>query len=227
MHQNVNKFLRFVFSGLLFLAIIPAVRAQTVLLDPPEVYLGATGGMTGSMVMFNPKVNQTMPLLGYNGGLSFRFVTESHCGLQIEANYSQRGWDEASGNYSRRADYVEFPLLTHLYWGKTNRFIFNLGPKLSYLLQETDLVNNVGEAPDEQQKTPIYHPFDYGIAAGFGYNLHTRKAGVFQLETRAYYGLSNIFADTKKDYFRASNFLNISVSLGYYFQLTGKKDISE
>ena len=212
MHQNVNKFLRFVFSGLLFLAIIPAVRAQTVLLDPPEVYLGATGGMTGSMVMFNPTVNQIMPLLGYNGGLSFRFVTESHCGLQIEANYS------------RRADYVEFPLLTHLYWGKTNRFIFNLGPKISYLLQETDLKNNVTETAEEQQKTAIYHPFDYGIAAGFGYNLHTRRVGVYQLETRAYYGISNIFADTKKDYFRASNFLNISVSLGYYFQLTGKND---
>jgi hypothetical protein len=224
MLQNVNKqIFNILLPGLLLLIPFPALRAQTVLLDPPEIYIGATGGMTGSMVMFNPKVNQSMPLLAYNGGLSIRYVTESHCGLQIEANYSQRGWEEAGGNYSRRADYVEFPLLTHLYWGKTNRFIFNLGPKLSYLLKETDLINTVAE-PQEQQKTPIYNPFDYGIAAGFGYNLHTRKAGVFQLETRAYYGLSNIFADAKTDYFKASNFLNVSVSLGYYFQLTGKKD---
>ena len=224
MLQNVNnKIIRILLPGLFFLSTFSVIKAQTVLLDPPEIYLGVTGGMTGSMVMFNPTVNQSMPLLAYNGGLSFRYVTESHCGLQIEANYSQRGWEEASGAYSRQADYIEFPLLTHLYWGKTHRFIFNLGPKLGYLLKETDLINTVTE-PDEQQKTPISNRFDYGIAAGFGYNLHTRKAGVIQLETRAYYGLSNIFPDAKTDYFRASNYLNVSVSLGYYFQLTGKKD---
>lgn len=224
MLQNVNnKIIRILLPGLFLLSTFPVIKAQTVLLDPPEIYLGVTGGMTGSMVMFNPTVNQSMPLLAYNGGLSFRYVTESHCGLQIEANYSQRGWEEASGAYSRQADYIEFPLLTHLYWGKTHRFIFNLGPKLGYLLKETDLINTVTE-PDEQQKTPISNRFDYGIAAGFGYNLHTRKAGVIQLETRAYYGLSNIFPDAKTDYFKASNYLNVSVSLGYYFQLTGKKD---
>jgi len=224
MLQNVNnKIIRILLPGLFFLSTFSVIKAQTVLLDPPEIYLGVTGGMTGSMVMFNPTVNQSMPLLAYNGGLSFRYVTESHCGLQIEANYSQRGWEEASGAYSRQADYIEFPLLTHLYWGKTHRFIFNLGPKLGYLLKETDLINTVTE-PDEQQKTPISNRFDYGIAAGFGYNLHTRKAGVIQLETRAYYGLSNIFPDAKTDYFKASNYLNVSVSLGYYFQLTGKKD---
>lgn len=224
MLQNVNnKIIRILLPGLFFLSTFSVIKAQTVLLDPPEIYLGVTGGMTGSMVMFNPTVNQSMPLLAYNGGLSFRYITESHCGLQIEANYSQRGWEEASGAYSRQADYIEFPLLTHLYWGKTHRFIFNLGPKLGYLLKETDLINTVTE-PDEQQKTPISNRFDYGIAAGFGYNLHTRKAGVIQLETRAYYGLSNIFPDAKTDYFKASNYLNVSVSLGYYFQLTGKKD---
>ena len=224
MLQNVNnKIIRILLPGLFLLSTFPVIKAQTVLLDPPEIYLGVTGGMTGSMVMFNPTVNQSMPLLAYNGGLSFRYATESHCGLQIEANYSQRGWEEASGAYSRQADYIEFPLLTHLYWGKTHRFIFNLGPKLGYLLKETDLINTVTE-PDEQQKTPISNRFDYGIAAGFGYNLHTRKAGVIQLETRAYYGLSNIFPDAKTDYFKASNYLNVSVSLGYYFQLTGKKD---
>jgi len=224
MHQNVNSnTFRLLIIVLLLQTAKPVIQAQTVLLDPPEIYIGATGGMNGSLVSFNPTVNQSMPLIGYNGGLSFRYITEKHFGLQIEANYSQRGWTESNGLYSRRADYIELPLLTHIFWGNTHRFIFNLGPKVAYLLRETELINNVTE-PEEQHTKPIYHPFDYGIAAGVGYNLKTKKIGVLQLEARAYYGLSNIFADKKTDYFSLSNYMNVSVNLGWYFQLTGKKD---
>ncbi|MBP1637938.1 MAG: hypothetical protein H6Q18_727, partial [Bacteroidetes bacterium] len=110
MHQNVNSnTFRLLIIVLLLQTAKPVIQAQTVLLDPPEIYIGATGGMNGSLVSFNPTVNQSMPLIGYNGGLSFRYITEKHFGLQIEANYSQRGWTESNGLYSRRADYIELP----------------------------------------------------------------------------------------------------------------------
>ena len=173
-------------------------------------------------MMFNPTVRQ-IPLLGYQGGLAFRYITEKHVGLQIEMNYSQRGWDEESGLYSRRLNYLELPFLTHLYLGNTHRFIFNIGPKVSYLLNETVLINGMENSDAEQHVKPVYFPFDYGLTGGLGYNLHTRRAGVFQLELRAYYGLSDIFANTKSDYFANSNHMNAALSVGWFIQLTGKE----
>ncbi len=198
------------------------VQAQTILLDPPEIYIGTTHGVNGSTMLFNPRVTQTY-LLGYNGGVSFRYVTEKHFGLQVELNYSQRGWAEEGGVYSRRLDYLELPFLTHIYVGDKNRFIFNLGPKLGYLLNETVLTNDGSNPAQEQHLIPAQFKFDYGIAAGLGYNLHTSRTGVFQLELRAYYGLADVFPNTKSDYFNTSNHLNASVNLGWYFQLTGRR----
>ncbi len=196
-------------------------QAQTILLEPAEHYIGISGGATGSMLYFNPVVNQTY-VLGYNGGVTYRFVTEKHFGLQIETNYSQRGWHEANIDYSRQMNYLELPLLTHLYWGKTNRFIFNLGPKFSYLLNEKVLTDDHTK-PDDEQRKPAANKFEYGIAAGLGYNLHLRSAGTFQLELRGYYGLSSIYPGAMSDYFSNSNHINVALNFGYFFQLTGKE----
>ena len=199
------------------------LTAQTVLFDPAKVYIGTTHGINSSMVMFNPSVEQTTsPLSGYTGGITFRYITEKHVGLQAEINYVQRGWSEKSG-YKRQTNYIELPFLTHIYLGNTHRVIFNLGPKFGYLLNESVLANDsTSNAPAEEQIQKIHFPFDYGITTGLGYNLHTKKAGVFELEFRAYYGLSDIFANTKSDYFSTSNYLNFTVKAGWYFQLTRK-----
>ncbi|NLO70152.1 MAG: PorT family protein [Porphyromonadaceae bacterium] len=198
------------------------LKAQTVLLNPPEVYIGTSHGVTGSMMLFRPNVRQSY-LLGYNGGVAVRYITENHFGLQVELNYSQRGWNEEGDTYSRRLNYLELPFLTHVYAGNKNRFIFNLGPKIGYLLSES-ILNDDGSNPEADQRVlPAHFKFDYGITAGLGYNLKTRSAGVFQWELRVYYGLSDVFPNTKSDFFSTSNHLNASINLGYFFQLTGKK----
>lgn len=196
-------------------------QAQTVLLDPPEIYIGTTHGVNMYQMLFKPRISQDYAF-GYNGGISFRYITEKHFGLQVELNYSQRGWQEEIGKYTRQFDYIELPFLTHFYAGDTHRFIFNLGPKVSYLFNETIL--NTPENPTEDQHiAPIHFRFDYGVAAGLGYNLHTKRAGVFQLEIRGYYGLSDVFANSKSDYFDTSNHFNAAVNIGWFFQLTGRK----
>lgn len=219
--KGINRISLIIFVVFWGLISSDAVKAQTVLLEPAEIYIGPTFGANASMMLFNPSVRQ-IPLPGYNGGISFRYITQKHVGLQIELNYSQRGWEEEGGGYVRKLDYVELPFLTHLYLGKTHRFIVNFGPKVSYLLSESVLVNTTG-SDAEQHVKPVYFPFDYGLAAGAGYNLHTRKIGVFQLELRGYYGLSDLFANTKSDYFAASNQLNVALNVGWYIQLTGKE----
>lgn len=202
---------------------VQKARSQTILLDPPEIYIGPNFGLTASRVLFNPKVQQTF-FWGYNGGITFRYVSEEHFGFQVEANYSQRGWNEEGNVYARRLDYLEIPFLTHAYLGEKNRLFFNIGPKLGYLLDETVLNDDGGDTNAEQRVKPADFKFDYGITVGLGYNLKTRKAGIFQFELRGNYGLSDIFANQKSDFFDNSNYLNISANIGWLFQLTGKKN---
>jgi len=198
----------------IFLLVSTTLFAQTRL-DKPEVYLGITGGATGSMVMFKPTVDQSY-LLGYNGGIVFRYIAEKNVGMQAELNFSQRGWKELNGQYSKQLNYIELPFLTHIYMGKTNRFFINLGPKISYLVSEKALVNLA--STEHEQITAIQNPFDYGLCAGFGI-LFNIKGNVIQFDTRAYYGLSDIYSNAKKDYFDASNNVNVSANLAWLIQV--------
>jgi hypothetical protein len=200
----------------LLIAVSAALSAQ-VRLDKPEMYFGVTGGVTESMVMFNPAITQGF-LMGFNGGVVFRYIAEKNVGVQAELNFSQRGWKEASGLYTRQLNYIELPFMTHIYIGHKNRFFFNLGPKISYLIYEKTLLNNTVGSTETQQITSIQHPFDYGLCTGLGFLVNI-KGKIFQLDTRANYSLSDVFADTKRDVFSTSNNLNLSVNFAWLFQV--------
>ena len=137
-------------------------------LDHPEIYLGANVGVTESMVAFKPTVSQGY-LLGYNGGIVFRYIAEKNVGMQAELNYSQRGWTEKSGKYTRQLNYIELPFMTHIYIGKKNRVFLNIGPKISYLISAKELVNDTITSTATQHKTFVQNPFDYGLCAGLGF----------------------------------------------------------
>ena len=199
----------------ILIAVSSTLSAQ-VRLDKPEMYLGASLGVTESMVLFNPAIVQGY-LMGYNGGIVFRYIAEKNVGMQAELNFSQRGWVEKSGLYTRQLNYIELPFMTHIYVGKKNRFFFNLGPKISYLISEKTVLNTSGTT-ELQHITPVQHPFDYGGCAGLGI-LFNIKGRILQLDTRANYSLSNIFDDQKKDYFSNSNNFNASVNLAWLFQV--------
>ena len=77
----------------------------------------------------------------------------------------------------------------------------------------------------EQESMPVENKFDYGIAAGLGLEFSAQRVGHFLLEGRYYYGLGNIYGDSKKDYFAKSNINNIVVKLTYLFDLNrGRKN---
>jgi hypothetical protein len=199
------------------LIVISASLSAQVRLDKPEMYIGANFGVTESMVLFNPAITQGF-LMGYNGGIVFRYIAEKNVGMQAELNFSQRGWKEASGLYSRQLNYIELPFMTHIYIGHRNRVFFNLGPKISYLISERVLVNGTVSSTDVQHITSVQHPFDYGLCTGLGI-LFNIKGKVLQLDTRANFGLSDVFANTKRDYFATSNNTDLSVNLAWLFQV--------
>ena len=199
------------------LILISVSLSAQVRLDMPEMYIGANMGITESMVSFNPAIPQGF-LMGFNGGIVFRYIAEKNVGMQAELNFSQRGWKESSGLYSRQLNYIELPFMTHIYMGNKNRFFINLGPKISYLLSEKVLLNSTDNSTDVQHITPVEHPFDYGICAGFGI-LFNIKGKILQFDTRANYGLSDIFANQKKDYFATSSNFDLSANLAWLFQV--------
>ena len=206
--KNIYIIILLVFSTSLF--------AQDRLIKP-EIYVGANYGVTESMAMFNPAVAQGF-LMGYNGGIVFRYIADKNVGMQAELNFSQRGWKESTGLYTRQLNYIELPFMTHIFMGKKNRFFINLGPKISYLLSEKTLLNQTSNSTDVQQTTAIQNPFDYGICGGIGLSFNI-KGNVFQLDTRAYYALNDLFPDKKTDYFSNSNNLNLSLNFAWLLQI--------
>lgn len=205
------------FIILLFLSFAK-VSSQTFLLETPEIYIGTSQGGTASMLLFQPTVKQDI-LFGYNGGLLFRYVTERGKALQVEVNYSQRGWAEKEGLYARQISYLEIPVLMHLYFGKKTSFFFNLGPKASFLLNEKVLYNKTENSSKEQHTHAVYNNFDYGVTLGIGFQFAIKKQ-MFGLETRANFSLNNVFSDNKKNsYYNNSNNMNLAVNLAWLMRV--------
>ena len=168
--------------------------------------------------------------------------------IQAEVNYSQMGWKEdirgitdaavinaATGlpeKYERTINYIQIPLFAHLAWGRENKgfnFFVNAGPQLGIYLNESTKSNfdfaqmNVDDRSNTivaQDTMKVENKFDYGIAAGLGVEWAIPKAGRFTLEARYYYGLGNIYGDSKRDYFGSSNFGTITIKMGYLFDIT-------
>ncbi|OAV67311.1 hypothetical protein Barb4_02515 [Bacteroidales bacterium Barb4] len=182
-----------------------------------ELAFGFGGGVTLSSVGFTPKVDQGL-LLGRQGGLVVRWITEEHLGLIAELNYAQQGWKEDF--YSRTLNYIELPFLTHLYFGRKRvRFFVNAGPKIGYMPSESTDENLNGNQPNrtnEQHGMAVENKFDWGLCGGPGLELRT-GIGSFLLESRYYFALGNIYGNSKKDFFPKSSPQVISVKLGYLF----------
>lgn len=175
------------------------------------------------------------------------------CAVQAELNYAKIGWKEdildindqpvinsvtgIAEEYSRTINYIQIPVFAHLGWGREEKgvqFFFQAGPQFGVYMSEsttsnfdfeqrntTDRVNNTVA----QDTMSVENKFDYGIAAGLGLEYSHPKFGHLQIEARYYYGLGNIYGDSKKDYFGKSNFGNIVVKLTYLFDITRTKGV--
>ena len=155
-------------------------------------------------------------------------------------------------NYARKINYFQVPLLARLGWGRERngmQFFIQLGPQVGfYMSDEADTnfdVRNPAFNPKienghygqdyqyankrashvvAQDSMAVENKVDYGIAAGAGLEFSNRHLGHFIVEGRYYYGLGNIYGNTKRDYFGRSNFGNIVVKLTYLFDIIRTKN---
>ena len=189
-----------------------------------ELIVGAKGGVTLSTGSFqnsagsSEKQNGYYHLWGLTGGAVFRYSGEKYAGLQIETNFCQRGWAK-HGEFSRTLNYVQIPLLTHVFFGKKwFRFFVNAGPEIAFLINE----KNDSGSNEKFVTEKIKNRFDYGIAVGGGLEFHT-KAGIYQVEGRYEFGLGDVFASNPTDTFRSSKNRNVLITLGVLFNLKSAK----
>ena len=152
--------------------------------------------------------------------------------------------------YSRVVNYVQVPFFARLGWGRERRgfqAFFQVGPQIGYYLSEkTDANFDIDNpmvfervshisGPNVQQNgemfyySNMYHmsvenKLDYGIAAGLGLEFSHRHLGHFMVEGRYYFGLGNIYGNSKRDYFAKSNYYNIVIKAAYLFDIVKSKN---
>lgn len=218
--------LRHIFITILLLILSIAVSAQPRL-RTPEMYVGVHAGAMASTMLFKPNIANIDIMqspLTINGGLVFRYAGHKVCAIQTELNYMQRGWRETitlgqmTMDYTRQLDYIEIPLLMHLYFGKERfRGFFNLGPQIGYCIR--DVATPLPEGVTAPHYLPIDKPFDWGLAGGLGCYLRTRKIGLFQLEARFNFSMGTTYNNRKVDYFSQSNAMNLSLNFAYLWEV--------
>jgi len=202
--------------------------------------IGLNGGLTLSRMDFVPKIKQGNKI-SPNFGFTARYVCEKYfatiCAVMMEVDYANMGWketiDDGTGNtYERGFSYVQVPLLMQLGWGKEQKgakFVLEAGPQFGYWFSENEKRGggewNTAYRPNGVTYQYDHSPdnkFEYGIAAGAGLELST-SLGHFILVGRYYYGLGDVYDNSKKGYFGRSANQAIMVKLTYLYDLVKTK----
>jgi len=227
---------------LLLLAFLIAAPLHAQVGEPRSDFaIGAHAGCNLSRMDFNPSIKQTYKTAP-SFGFSARYISEKYftaiCGVLIELNYLPMGWkeviDDGSNNqFSATLHYVQLPILLQMGWGRERRglkFLFEAGPQIGYLLSTSrDFGTNTWNTANRpnsvvwQYTHDPDHSFEYGITAGLGLELST-SVGHFILDGRYYFGLGDIYDNSKKGYFTRSANSAIQVNLSYLFDLHRTKN---
>jgi len=237
----IKKYLLIFLS--LFFAIVASSQGNKF---KPEWNVGVGFGPTFTSVDFQSAMSKTYRVntksqQQYFGGVALRYLSEKNLGFIVELNYSQQGWiqdfkEEDNPQYqglgfehSHKLDYFEMPILTHIYFGNKFRFVINLGPKIGYLISDSESMSKSLEnylssgSADVDMVTHQYYrkaerKIDYGLVGGLGLELRT-GIGSFVLEGRYAFGLGDIYSNSKADFFSRSANRVISAKLTYYVKL--------
>ena len=211
---------------LILLLLVPMVAKAQVGEYRSDFAVGVNGGYMMSQVSFQPEVPQGW-LGGMTGGVSFRYTCEKYfksiCAIVAEVNYGQMGWketiedkdnnpvyypgDENKENplyYERRINYIQIPVMARLGWGRERK--------------------GVQSVVTAQEDMPVENKFDYGIVGGAGIEFSLPKIGHILLDARYYFGLGNIYGNSKQDYFGKSNQQAIVIKMSYLFDIFKTKN---
>lgn len=208
-----------------------------------NIAIGVNGGYALNKISFNPTIKQSFHG-GYTTGFMARYICEKYfaalCGIQAEVNFAQLGWKElietSDDTYERTMNYVQIPILMHMGFGKEQngaKVFLVLGPQVGFCLGEKEkrggtwsqqTLNNRPNGIIQQYDKNVEKKFEYGLTGGLGLEVSTRSKHHFLLEGRYFYGLSDIFHNSKKDTFGRSANGAIIAKISYLFDLLETSD---
>lgn len=199
---------------------------------PREFQFGTIGGANMSSYTLNPSVTQDKSL-GYTAGLGVRYIEEKYFGLQCELLLTRRGMKDRYDLYpqysfERQLTYIELPVMAHVYFDikKRSEVALDLGLKLGYYLADNSTSNLDGGFDVIAQSAthgyahhsiPVDQKLDYGIQAGLGYEFKLNRQLSLQLQGRYYFGLGDIFPNTKADTYETSSNQSIQIVMALWF----------
>lgn len=207
-----------------------------------DLAVGFNAGCTWNTVTFTPNIKQFMKP-EFTGGLTLRYTCEKYfkslCAIQMEVNYANLGWREhietSTDTYERDMHYIQVPVLARMGWGyeeKGAMFYVVAGPQLGFCIGEREKRGGafsdatLSQRPNQviqQYGKWVERPFDYGITAGLGLEINTRRAGHFLIEGRYYFALSDIYNNGKRDPFGRSANATIIGKISYLFDVIRTK----
>ncbi len=188
----------------------------------PEFSYGIKGGMNSTKVKFMPPITQNS-YYGMLVGIVGRYKTESWVGVQMELNYSVKGWEEdleGKDEYYRRVfQTLELPLLTTFNIKASNRLAVNvnMGPQLSYTLKDEEYKRLVETELKPHYGMDLKNNLLFMLTGGLGLEVSTGM-GNFIIEGRYCFSFSDFFGNRKADVFQNSQFDYFSVSITYLFK---------
>ena len=169
-----------------------------------------------------------------------------------QMGWQERIWDKndqpvinkntgVAEEYSRIINYIQMPFFARMGWGRERRGFqgyFQIGPQLGYYLNEKTVANFDLDRPNTEDRVslisrpdysnmyhmPVENKLDYGITVGAGVEFSNHHLGHFLIEGRYYYGLGNIYGNSKRDYFAKSNYQGIVVKATYLFDILKSKN---
>ncbi|MBN2481731.1 MAG: PorT family protein [Bacteroidales bacterium] len=207
------------FSVLLFLSL--HVAAQDVF--SPSTHLGLHTGMNLCRTRFSPSIQQHL-FKANQTGLIFRHISEPQIGLQVELNFSQKGWIEnrdTLGEYKRVLQTIDVPVTAVFLFGKKRlKLSFVIGPYLSYRKKENEVLNISDTAYfKDYYLKPLEHKLEFGLIGGLGLEWH-HHIGIFALRGSFSYSLSKMFPlNVPEFYFGDSSMQVVNISVVYMFNL--------
>jgi hypothetical protein len=159
-----------------------SARLQTGLEGGPSLTVLRDNG-------FNPFTSSNIDIgLGGSIGVAFQYNISARMGIRTNLSYERKGWQNKSGSFHQRFDYLMLPVLFKVNLGKKNRTFINIGPYFGYLISESEkLDGHVFKASEDD-----YKKIDLGITMGFGINVPISNQLGLLFEIRDNLGLFDI-----------------------------------
>ena len=205
----------------------------------PEVPQGWLGGMTGGVSFRYTCEKYFKSICAIVAEVNYAQMGWKETIEDKDNNPVYYPGDENKENplyYERRINYIQIPVMARLGWGRERKGVqafFQIGPQIGIYMDESTNTNIEpyrgtvkprSSVVTAQESMPVENKFDYGIVGGAGIEFSLPKIGHILLDARYYFGLGNIYGNSKQDYFGKSNQQAIVIKMSYLYDIFKTKN---